>query len=160
MPQGCEPTVVVEPDHVAGIEGESRRRQPERRGLSPDPTPRAAPGGICSLSAGVAMVKVSEVMRSAAPVARRASTLIASYSSSARTSCHFIACGSSVSCSHQLHDLGVGVGARDEVIERQGGGRRSRGWIRITPSLSTASKPKCRASGAIDARGLSIAVIR
>ena len=96
---GSRKDAVSRPTHSSS----SARRQ--RRSASP---------------AGVAMAKVSEVTRSAEPVARRASTLIASYSSSERTSCHFSACGSSVSCARtKLEDLGVGVRTGHQVVEAE-----------------------------------------
>ena len=50
QPQRREPAVVVEPHHVAGIERQPRRRQPEGRGLAADPfleqRPAAAALGV------------------------------------------------------------------------------------------------------------------
>ena len=78
-PERGQPPVMVELDDVAGVERQARRRQAEGRGLAADPfleqRPAAAPVGVL---ATVAIAKLSEVTRSASPVARRASTVIAS----------------------------------------------------------------------------------
>ena len=63
---------------------------------------------------------------------------------------------------HQLDHLAVGTLADREIVEaerrRPAAGRAAGSGS--SPSLSIASKPNCRASGAIEARGLSSAEIR
>jgi hypothetical protein len=137
---GSRKTAVSRPTH-ASI---SARRQ--RRPASSD---------------GTAIGKVSDATRAASTVMRRASTTVVSYSSSARAICHFRACGSSVSwprVSSMTSPCAAGGATRSSSVT-DATVPRSRMAKRMRPPVSTASKPKCRASVVIEARGLSSAVM-
>ena len=148
--------------------GSSARRDGGSRndgGLAADPfleqRAAAAPVGVARRSWRSA--KLSEVTRSASPVARarldghRVVVLVGAQppATSAPAAARSPARGPARSPRRRRARR-----PRDRRAPSVATGRRSRGWKRITPSLSTASKPNCRASGAIEARGLSSAVIR
>ena len=164
QPQRRQPAVVVEPHHVAGIEREPRRRQRGRTRSRGRPTPRAAPGGSGARRRRRAWRWRSSPRSPGAPRRSRG----APRRSSRRTPRRRAPAATSAPAAARSPARGPARGPRRRRRRRRRDRRarasppaaRSRGWKRMTPSLSTASKPKCRASGAIEARGLSSAVIR
>ena len=145
--------------------GSSARRDGGRRNVAPSRPTHAS----CSArrafrsasSGGTAKGKLVATIREASTVIRRASTVAASYSSSARAVVHLRAWGSSVSCPRSnsitsplpLSDMTKS----SKEIEATRDPPRMQNTMR--PSLSTASNPKNCPSVAIEVRGDSKALI-
>ena len=162
-----QPPVVGELDDVAGIEREPRGRQREGGGLAADPGlgERAAGSAGRPPPAARRAGRISAVTRAEPAVIRRGlddGDVVLLVGPRHRPLQHLRQLG--LLRAGQLQDLATRRPGRSPRPCRPARppptGPRSRMTKRITPSLSTASKPKCRASVAIEARGLSSAVTR
>ena len=116
---------MVEPDHVAGIEREARRRQPERGGLAADPfleqRPPAAALGVAGGRRdrkGLGGDPQRRAGRAPRLDAHRVILLVGAHQLPLQRLRQL-----GLLRPHQLDDLGVGVGARHKVVE---GERRHR----------------------------------
>ena len=121
QPQRRQPAVVVEPHHVARIEREPRRRQPEGRGLAADPfleqRPAAAALGVAGgRGDGEALGGHPErrTGRAARLDAHRVVFLVGAHQLPLQRLRQL-----GLLRPHQLDDLGVGVGAGHEVVESE-----------------------------------------
>ena len=116
---------MVEPHHVAGIERQPRRRQPEGRGLAADPLleqrPAAAALGVAGGRGdgeGLRGHAQRRAGRAARLDAHRVVLLVGAHQLPLQRLRQL-----GLLRPHQLEDLGVGVGAGDEIVE---GERRHR----------------------------------